>query len=353
VDATQVRSHARSCSIADLHLGFWRKPGVLQAMPLLTSFAFHAGLLLIAVVLIRAMPTIINSVTPQQVIIPFGTLVPHEGEIGPPNPVSMGEDLTRASMPDDASESNTPDFSKHPESPSTGLEGLDDQPNLDVTPISPGLRRNGGLNNESSGTNPGGKQPSLGFKNDSTTGIFIPGAAGTGSNARKVVYVCDASGSIGTSVPRKTALISELKKAIDQLDRSQFFNIVFFSVDDPIAFSNGELMQANSVNRQRAYDFLDKVVMSGQTDPIPAIKLAFRQKPELVYLLTDGEFTDVEPQSVIDTVETLSSKNSVMISTIMLDNTSEAEQETLRKIANMTGGEFSSVSAEETIRSSE
>ncbi|HQY88554.1 MAG TPA: hypothetical protein PK402_07840 [Tepidisphaeraceae bacterium] len=347
VDATQAQPDPTQARPgAAPQLSFWRKPWVLQAMPLLTSFAFHAGLVLVAIVLIRAVPQIIDAVVQEQVIIPEGQMT-DETELGPIQTGALSEDVT-----DQATQDNDPtvmELEKWRTQDSPQMQDSNPDTESKVTPIGQGVRAVGALGDPNdSGTGTGAKSP-FGPKS-SKSGIFQAAPAG-GGNARKIVYLCDASGSIGTSAARKTVLISELKKAVDALKPSQHFNVVFFSYEDPIALSNGSLMQATPANRQKAYDFLDKVVMSGQTDPIPALKLAFKQNPELIYLLTDGEFTAVEPQAVIDTVKSLNPRNQVVIRTIMLDSTNEAEQETLKEIARMTGGIFTSVSAQDIIRS--
>lgn len=326
---------------AGLHVGFWRSPFVLKIMPLLTSFAFHAGILLVAVVLIRTVPQIINAVVEEQVIIPEGTLA-DTTDLGPIAEVSM--DVTEQSMQDQ--DPTAMDAQGWSEQAATDTPTLDSTPDVEsnFTPIGQGLKVSGIKGDKSKGP-----QSRFGPPTSSKRGMFVQDS-GRGGNARKIIYLCDASGSIGTSAARKTVLISQLKLAIDGLKPDQYFNVVFFSVDDPIALSNGALIRALPENRQKAYEFLDKVVMSGQTDPIPALKLAFRQDPELIYLLTDGEFTAVEPKTVIETIKQLNAKKNVAINTIMLDNENVAEQETLKQIAEMTGGRFFSYSAQQIIR---
>ena len=45
-------------------------------------------------------------------------------------------------------------------------------------------------------------------------------------------------------------------------------------------------------NKKKANDWLNQILAGGSTDPIPGIVLAFRQRPRLIYLLTDGDFPD-------------------------------------------------------------
>lgn len=330
-----AESASQFAGLSGRRLGFWRRPGVLRAAPMLSSFVFHTGILLIAILLIRAIPQIMETDEPP-LVASFNMVDP----VDLPEREPAGIDNEFLNKPIDPTDPSVP----NPDWSNTEIDrGLIDPTEFVPTAIGPGL------NNPSIGGNNSSRprQSRIIGITRSPAGIFTD----TDNSARKIVYVCDASGSIGTSPARKRALVSELKKAIDNLQPHQWFNIAFFSFDDPIALSNGELLRATPENQQAAYDFLDKVVMSGQTDPIPALKLAFRQNPELIYLLTDGEFTAVEPQSVIDAIQKLGARKKVMINTIMLDNDSKTEQQTLKEIASMTGGDFMSATAQEINRS--
>ena len=220
-----------------------------------------------------------------------------------------------------------------------------------LTPIGQGIRSSGTVTGLSDRNTVGGGRLGMfgppGGGGGISQGIFNPQAR-SGGNARKIVYVCDGSGSIGTSADRKFVLIAELNRAIDALKPQQFFNVIFFSDGQPIAFDRASLVQANALNKRRAREFLDAVPMSGSTNPIPALEIAFRQQPELVFLLTDGEFAgEAGPAEVIGAIDRLNRQRSVAVNTIMLDSTSPAEHKTLQTIADQNGGRFLAVTARE------
>src|SRR5205823_7687958 len=111
---------------------------------------------------------------------------------------------------------------------------------------------------------------------------------GAGGNVRTIVFICDASGSM---MQKRRALDVELKKAIDKLRPIQAFNVIFFN-DKPQALTSGQLIFATPDNKRKAYSFIDETNFHFQSVVITSLELAFRQKPQLIYLLTDGDFQD-------------------------------------------------------------
>jgi hypothetical protein len=123
------------------------------------------------------------------------------------------------------------------------------------------------------------------------TGGGTPGPRGKvfgeGGSAHTIAFTCDASGSM---IPKFGLLRRELQKAIDGLRHIQRFSITFYADKKAIAFENGNLVYATDENKRKAAKWLDEIYPSGQTDPLPSLDIAFRAKPDLLYMLTDGEF---------------------------------------------------------------
>jgi hypothetical protein len=94
----------------------------------------------------------------------------------------------------------------------------------------------------------------------------------------------------------------ELKKAIDELTPTQFVNVILFQEGDAVAPSSKALL-ATPANKQTIYHFLDGLKVKASSDPIPALKLAFSEHPDVIYLLTDGGFDDND--AVIQQIEKL------------------------------------------------
>ena len=86
-----------------------------------------------------------------------------------------------------------------------------------------------------------------------------------------------------------------------------------------------------------ASEFIDGVVPQGETDPSKAIERAFACKPEVIYLLTDGEFD----RQIIDLCKRLNAGGKVTVHTIGFLNQSGAD--VLKQIAKENGGNFKQV----------
>ena len=163
-----------------------------------------------------------------------------------------------------------------------------------------------------------------------------------GSRTRKVIFVCDGSGSMLNKMP---TLRQQLMNAIHNLVPIQSFNVIFFC-DGPklLAFDSDRMVTATSANQQKAQAFLDNVAPTGQTDPFPALELAFRQQPELLYLLSNGALdanlrTNPEILAEVGKLEAACG-NKVQINTIMFDDDSPSGRELLTRIAKEHGGHY-------------
>jgi hypothetical protein len=162
------------------------------------------------------------------------------------------------------------------------------------------------------------------------------GVAGT---AIKIAFVCDASGSM---MNKFDALRVELQKAVRGLRPIQQFSIIFFQ-EESAAVLDDHLLLATESNKARAYAFLNNARAHGSTDVIPALQAAFEQKPELIYLLTDGDFHG-RNQQVIEYIRGHNADRKVKINTIAFINNDEEYRKVLQQIAADNGGSFKFVS---------
>jgi hypothetical protein len=169
---------------------------------------------------------------------------------------------------------------------------------------------------------------------------------GTASNLKSVAYVCDASGSMGASasqndIPYDTLLERELRTSIGELQAYQKFGVYYFSNADNNRqmFAGGVLKYATTNNKREAGEFIDTVEYSGATQPISILRQAFQQKPQLLWLLTDGAFRD--PDGVIAEIDVLNADRSVRVNTILFLNERDTSAiEVLETIAERNGGVF-------------
>ncbi|MBA2113770.1 VWA domain-containing protein [Bremerella alba] len=116
---------------------------------------------------------------------------------------------------------------------------------------------------------------------------------GTKAKGQRICFVVDNSASM-TSGRMETALV-ELDKAIDSLSAKQKFYIVFYSdTAYPLFYPTPatDMINANDKNKKLVREWLGTVQMCWRTDGRDAITLALNLKPDLVYILGDGAFTD-------------------------------------------------------------
>jgi hypothetical protein len=171
--------------------------------------------------------------------------------------------------------------------------------------------------------------------------IFGPAIA---RSAHSVAFLCDASGSMLTKF---AALRRELDDAVVRLRPVQSFAITFFG-DNRANSLSPQLLMATPANKVRATNFLENVTPRGITDPLPALELAFKQKPELIFLLTDGDFPD--NQVVLNRIRQLNRDKAVKINTIAFvgqGDTDTAFISLLQQIARENGGTFKHVTQDQ------
>jgi hypothetical protein len=133
----------------------------------------------------------------------------------------------------------------------------------------------------------------------------------------------------------------ELRKAVDTLKPIQSFDIIFFSEDSYVALDK-QLLLAVPENKRKAYDFLDKTAPHGSSDPIPGLRLAFATNPQLMYLLTDGDFPN--NAQIIEELKKLNANKKTKINTIAFGGEAGDDyHKFLDQIAKEHGGMFKHV----------
>jgi len=171
--------------------------------------------------------------------------------------------------------------------------------------------------------------------------VFIPGH---GPTARSVVFLCDSSGSM---LNKFASVRAELNKAVQHLKPMQSFGITFFGENRANGMAS-QLLMATPQNMARATDFLENVSPRGTTDPIPGLEAAFKQKPQLIFLLTDGDFPDNDV--VLNRIRQLNKDHAVTSNTIAFvgeSDTDTAFMALLKKIASENGGTYNHVTQDE------
>jgi hypothetical protein len=326
---------------------FLQQPWVQDFLPLATSILFHAAIIVIGLATYQAVKTF-TEVTKEQPLIPDAAIV--DGDAGGiPHP-GLGGDPTRDAAQDQFKDVPTQQDAwntKPSESLAqtlAGAQGETTESMIGQGPNSAFGTATGAPNGSGAGDAAGGALAPYGLPGGG--GGIGPKSPfmGVSGNARTVAYVCDGSGSmLGLQFD---LLKQEITKAVDQLKPIQRYNVIFFQEGAAVSVAQ-TLLPAIPSNKVKTYDFLKKVSLGANSDPISGLQLAFRQKPQLIFLLTDGAFAD--NQAVIDEIAKLNADKSVHVNTIAFFSGSSSDSDriacenVLRTIAADNGGKFTTV----------
>ena len=119
---------------------------------------------------------------------------------------------------------------------------------------------------------------------------------GVKAKGAKFVYVLDRSGS--TEGKLLAAAKAEILASIEKIDDVHQFQLVVYN-ERPKAFNpagpNGQLAFGTDSNRAAVKKFLDSFEADGGTDHVAALSMAIRMRPDVIFLLTDGDKPLVSP----------------------------------------------------------
>ncbi len=145
--------------------------------------------------------------------------------------------------------------------------------------------------------------------------VQVPDPAPAPAEPRKIVYMCDASGSMQDVF---SSLREEMKRSVNALKPSQLFNVIFYSAGKAIPFSKEGLLISKPDNKKKLAEFVDDVSPRGDSNPLEAIKAAFANKPESILWLTDG-LGDVKAVNALhDEIAKLNKDQKVHVTIILL-----------------------------------
>jgi hypothetical protein len=162
------------------------------------------------------------------------------------------------------------------------------------------------------------------------------GFFGTKGAGKSFIYIVDMSGSMYGE--RFTRAKAELVKSIKKLNAEQKFFIFFFNdrtypLFDPKPAKG--MIPANKSNVERASRWIGLRRAESTTNPNYALQQALEMKPEVIFLLTDGELD--EPEAVRSMIRR-NNKSNVVIHTIAFEN--EEGGLTLEAIAKENNGVY-------------
>lgn len=324
--STLIATRPASRPAPAFELGFWQRQWVQRIVPFATSLSFHLALLVIALVLLP--PLVKRAVTQasrEEIIVPDATLASDGHPGGIPNPGLGGDPSRQAGQENDPTVIDSHGWAqRHSQSLSQTLKSSAMDPDRIAGEGRFGARSMwagalGGGDGELAAFGPRGGGGGAGPKSR----IF-----GHGGNVYKIVYVCDGSGSmIGI---KDRVLREELLRDVSNLAPIQAFNVIFFEDKGVYQGIGPDLLMASPRNKSRLFDFLgNTLVFGGTTNPIAALEEAFREKPQLIFVLTDGDFDDPPGKVVMAKINELNGDRKVHINTILLLG-SKAEKDTYK-----------------------
>lgn len=180
----------------------------------------------------------------------------------------------------------------------------------------------------------------LGFNSDTTAPRPQEPFRAAGSTAMRVIFLCDASGSM---IPNFFNLQDELAEAVNKLRPYQSFNVIFFTGSNIISLGPHPV-PASTSNKHSALALTKRIRAEGLTNPIPAIDAAFAQRPDMICVITDGFDNADSPAPVIDAFRRSNRFTKATINTVLVRGSSDPQlEETLRQIAQENGGGFKAI----------
>jgi len=170
---------------------------------------------------------------------------------------------------------------------------------------------------------------------------------GKGQQARTIVYVMDRSGSMSDTF---SLLQRELMRSIGSLDSEQMFNILWFNQGRADEWST-RMRKATVENKRAAFAAIKNVVPEGQTEPLDAVRRALGYHPDVMFLLSDGDFGE-ENEKLENYFSQRNRRRRTTVNTILfIYDIQGAGEHVLRRIAESNGGTFKHVTQEDIDRS--
>lgn len=108
------------------------------------------------------------------------------------------------------------------------------------------------------------------------------------TNARSIVYVIDASGSMTTWLPM---VLTALSQSLNRLNSAQRYAVIFFQGDRAIMVPPDRLQRAQlrTIRKTMAWTQQGRnLIPGGGSNPIPALEAALRLEPDVIFLLSEG-----------------------------------------------------------------
>jgi hypothetical protein len=162
---------------------------------------------------------------------------------------------------------------------------------------------------------------------------------GVKAGGSKIVYVLDRSGS--TEGKLLSAAKAEILASIEKIDDVHQFQLVVYN-ERPKAFNpagpGGQLAFGTDANRAEVKRFLSTIAADGGTDHVAALSMAIRMRPDVIFLLTDGDKPVVTAHE-LERIDRIGP--GIVIHTIQFGEGDHSDaNHWMGKLAKQSGGEY-------------
>lgn len=164
------------------------------------------------------------------------------------------------------------------------------------------------------------------------------------TNARRIVYVIDASGSMIRSLQ---IVLRELARSLGTLSPRQSYAVIFFQRNQAVVVPPNRLTPATPEAIARALVWIDDhVIPAGRSNPLAALERGLRLKPDVIFLLSENitgsgeyEIDQAELLSLLDELNPIdrgTGRRATRINCVQFLDPDPLD--TLRRIAERHGG---------------
>lgn len=160
---------------------------------------------------------------------------------------------------------------------------------------------------------------------------------GSVSSGKRFIFVVDNSNSMKNG--KFTKACQEMLESVSNLSPKQKFLVILFSDHSHIMFEPdppADLVPIDSLTWAKLKKWVKEMPLYRGTNAKDSMRRALAYKPDAIYLLTDGMFTDDTEKYLLGLKDT-----SIPIHTIGF--TSRKGEETLKRIADKFGGSYTFV----------
>ncbi|MCA9311615.1 MAG: VWA domain-containing protein [Phycisphaerales bacterium] len=181
-------------------------------------------------------------------------------------------------------------------------------------------------------------------------GLEMSGSSGSGSasffgveaSGSRFAWIVDVSGSMQGE--RIEALQRALINSINDLVEHTHFAIFLYS-QDAIALTGTRWLPANRRHKYATVEQIRAIRASGGTNPLPAFQLAFamKPKPDAVYFMTDGQFSEDVAEQIAATVGGLNRSEGRTTPIHCISFITRDSEPLMRRIARQSGGTYTHV----------